>query len=205
MEHEAHVEVRTVRRLALLLAGGALWILLAATPVFADGGPHTMNLNNGSQGLAGDCAACHRAHQSTATDLLKSSQPGLCLSCHNGLGATADVVDGVQYTPTGGSTYQQTTVLGALRGGGFSYALLNTAAPDRLSYASRGGISVALSAVPTGGSITLTFPAFTGFAGGAITITGNENASLVVRAARRSPPRGCPVADRVGNAHLRER
>ena len=138
-----------------------------------------MNLNNGSLGLAGDCAACHRAHQSTATDLLKSSQPGLCLSCHNGLGATADVVDGVQYTPTGGSTYQQTTVLGALRGGGFSYALLNTAAPDRLSYASRGGITVTLSAVPTGGSITLTFPAFTGFAGGTITITGNENATAV--------------------------
>lgn len=158
-----------------------MWILLAATPVFADGGPHTMNLNNGSQGLAGDCAACHRAHQSTATDLLKSSQPGLCLSCHNGLGATADVVDGVQYTPTGGSTYQQTTVLGALRGGGFSYALLNTAAPDRLSYASRGGITVTLSAAPTGGSLVLSFADFPGFTGPprTITITAGEAATAV--------------------------
>src|SRR5512143_1153156 len=81
MEHAAHVEVRTVRRLALLLAGGALWILLAATPAFADGGPHTLTLNNGTSGLSGDCAACHRAHTAQAADLLKAELPGLCLTC----------------------------------------------------------------------------------------------------------------------------
>ena len=112
-----------MRRLALLATGGALWLFLFVVPVFADGGPHVLTNNNGTAGLAGDCAACHRAHTAQAADLLKEELPGLCLSCHNGTGATVDVVDGFQYVPDTDGT-PTTTVLGALRGGGFSYALI---------------------------------------------------------------------------------
>ena len=60
-----------MRRLALLLAGGALWLILAASAAFADGGPHQLAVNNGTAGLSGDCAACHRAHTAQAADLLE--------------------------------------------------------------------------------------------------------------------------------------
>ena len=171
-----------MRRLALLLAGGALWILFAAAPAFADGGPHQLALNNGTSGLAGDCAACHRAHTAQAADLLKAQLPGLCLTCHDGTGATADVVDGFQYVPDG-SGHPTTTVLGALRGGGFEYALIDTGNASRLSYSSRGGIVLSFSAVPASGSITLSWPAFTGFAGGDLTFSATASAATVQTAA----------------------
>ena len=36
-----------MRRLALLAVGGAVWLFLAAIPVFADGGPHVASINSG--------------------------------------------------------------------------------------------------------------------------------------------------------------
>jgi predicted CXXCH cytochrome family protein len=170
-----------VRRLALLATGGALWLFLFVVPVFADGGPHVLANNNGTGagGLAGDCAACHRAHTAQAADLLKEELPGLCLSCHNGTGATVDVVDGFQYEPDTNGT-PTTTVLGALRGGGFSYALIGD--PARLNYSSRGGIVLAFGASATG-SVTLTWPAFTGFAGGTLTFDASDSAATVQTAA----------------------
>jgi predicted CXXCH cytochrome family protein len=124
-------EMRATRRWLLLMAGGALWLLLAATPAFADGGPHVLANNNGTSGLAGDCAACHRAHTAQAADLLKEELPGLCVSCHNGTGATTDVVDGIQYVPDTDGT-PTTGVLGALRGGGFTYALIDSGSAARI-------------------------------------------------------------------------
>ncbi len=127
------LEVMTVRKFALLFAGGALWLFVAALPVLADGGPHQMAINNGTgtPGLTADtCAGCHRAHTATAEGLLKNDLPNLCLDCHNGTKATADVVHGVQYDPASATG----AVLGALRGGGFSYALIDSANPARLSY-----------------------------------------------------------------------
>lgn len=158
-----------MRRLALLFAGGALWLLFMAAPAFADGGPHALGLNNGTSGLSGDCAACHRAHTAQAADLLKATMPGLCLTCHDGTGATTDVEDGIQYEPVSAANPDPTsTVLGALRGGGFSYALIG--APARLTYNSRGGIVVSYDAPPgSGSSVTLAWPAFAGFAGGNLT------------------------------------
>jgi predicted CXXCH cytochrome family protein len=149
-----HIEVMTVKRFALLVAAGVLWLFVAALPTFADGGPHVMTLNNGTGGLSGDCASCHRAHTAKAANLLTAAVPGLCTNCHNGTKATTDVIDGVQYTPTGvAGTYQQTTVVGALRGGGFNYALMGTA--SRLSIG--GTQTVTLNGAPTGGTFTLTF------------------------------------------------
>jgi predicted CXXCH cytochrome family protein len=119
-----------VRRLALLVAGGALWLLLAAAPVFADGGPHQLTVNNGTAGISGDCAACHRAHTAQAESMLKEEVPGLCLLCHNGTGATTNVVDGFQYVPAGLSG--EGNVMGGLRGGGFSYALIDSSHASRI-------------------------------------------------------------------------
>lgn len=165
-----------MRRLALLATGGALWLFLFVVPVFADGGPHVLTNNNGTAGLAGDCAACHRAHTAQAANLLKEEMPGLCLSCHNGTGATVDVVDGFQYVPDTDGT-PTAGVLGALRGGGFSYALIGD--PARLNYASRGSISVSFDNPPAAGSITLDWPAFAGFAGGSLTFNATDSAATV--------------------------
>ncbi|HWS91695.1 MAG TPA: cytochrome c3 family protein, partial [Mycobacterium sp.] len=126
-------EVMTVRKLALFGAIAALWLFVAAASAFADGGPHQMGINNGTAGISADsCAGCHRAHTATAAYLLNSDQPDLCLNCHNGSMATTDVLDGVQYS----ATAQTLPVLGALRGGGFQYALIDSSNAARLSYAS---------------------------------------------------------------------
>jgi len=86
-------EVRTVRRLALLLAGGALWLLLAALPALADGGPHVSTINNGSLGINADsCAGCHRAHTAQGPYLINAAdEEALCLTCH-GTASTGSTV-----------------------------------------------------------------------------------------------------------------
>jgi predicted CXXCH cytochrome family protein len=90
-----------------------------------------MATNNGTAGLSADsCAGCHRAHTATAASLLNTEQPELCLNCHDGSKATTDVIDGVQYS----ATAQTQPVLGALRGGGFQYALIDSSNSARLSY-----------------------------------------------------------------------
>lgn len=125
-----------MRRAALIFAGGALWLLLAAVPVLADGGPHVANVNNGTQGINADsCAGCHRAHTASGPYLITAaSTEALCLTCHGsaGVGATTDVTTGIQYKValTTGSTGQDATdpsvVLGALRGGGFVTARIGS-------------------------------------------------------------------------------
>jgi len=107
-----------VRRAALLFAGGAVWLFLAAIPVFADGGPHIASINNGSGGVTADsCAGCHRAHTAQALYLLLEDEPAMCLNCHGaaGTGATTDVETGVQYVPTGLAGTGRGGFLGALR------------------------------------------------------------------------------------------
>jgi doubled CXXCH domain len=158
-----------------------------AIPAFADGGPHVLPTNGGtgSGGLTGDCASCHRAHTSQAAFLLKSSQPGLCLSCHNGTGATSDVVDGYQFVPNLIDGQPTGSILGALRGGGFSYALIDTAGADRLSYSSRGGqtLTFGTSPAPGAGTMTLTWAPFGTFGGGALSFSATASATTVQSAA----------------------
>ena len=128
-----------MRRLALLVAGGALWLLAAAVPVLADGGPHISTINNGSGGLTADtCAGCHRAHTAQGAMLLKEEGTALCTSCHGsaGTGATTNVADGVQYRlATGGNTVRGAE-LGALRGGGFVLARIASDQGVGISYLS---------------------------------------------------------------------
>ncbi len=125
-----------MRRLALLAAGGALWLFAAAIPALADGGPHIAAINNGSAGLTSDnCAGCHRAHTAQAAMLLKEDGTALCTTCHGsaGTGATTNVADGVQYQlDTASTTTVRGALLGALRGGGFDNARIGSTYPTRL-------------------------------------------------------------------------
>ena len=137
-----------MRRLALLFVGGAVWLILAALPAAADGGPHVMKFNNGSTGgiTADGCAACHRLHTSKSPTgyLLVSSEATVteyCRSCHgaSGTGAATDVDSGVQYNLSGVAR-DKSTIVGALRGGGFITAYIGSGAAYRL-VSNTGGVS----------------------------------------------------------------
>ncbi len=126
----------SMRRLALLAVGGALWLFAAAIPVLADGGPHVAAKNNGSAGLTSDsCAGCHRAHTAQAAMLLKIDGTALCESCHGAAvtGATTNVINGVQYTLASDGS-RSSTILGALRGGGFTTAAIGSSDGVRVYY-----------------------------------------------------------------------
>ena len=94
-----------MRRLALVIAIGAVWLILAAVPALADGGPHVMTQNNGSLGINADgCAGCHRAHTAQGPFLINAAdETALCTTCHGaaGAGATTDVMSGIQYRLVG--------------------------------------------------------------------------------------------------------
>ncbi|MEW5990437.1 MAG: cytochrome c3 family protein [Chloroflexota bacterium] len=121
-----------MRRLALVTAGGVLWLILAAMPAFADGGPHVQTVNNGSLGINADgCAGCHRAHTAQGPFLINAAdETALCQTCHGptGAGATTDVMSGIQYQLAGRGA---TPLLGALRGGGFDSAAIDSGNPAR--------------------------------------------------------------------------
>ncbi len=133
-------QLTVARGLALLFAGGAIWLLLAAVPVLADGGPHVSSINNGSSGITADsCAGCHRTHTAQGPMLLAAeSEEALCLTCHGttGTGATTDVENGIQYTlaTTRDGSVALSPVLGALRGGGFLEARIDSDNPTRILY-----------------------------------------------------------------------
>jgi len=125
--------------MAFLIAGTTLLLTFGASPAFADNGPHVSTAfgsldgsgnvvqSPGENNVNTDrCAGCHRAHTAQGAFLLASGDASqLCYSCHGtaGVGATTDVVDGVQY-----STADRTgAIAGALRGGGFSQAEIGNA------------------------------------------------------------------------------
>ncbi len=118
------------RSVLILTVGCMLWLLVGAASAWADAGPHKMG-----QGLTpSTCAACHRAHTGKAPYLLKENQEALCFSCHGSAatGSSIDVADGVGY-PEGMKGEGRETVgegrtgkVGALRGGGFKYAMIKS-------------------------------------------------------------------------------
>jgi predicted CXXCH cytochrome family protein len=115
-----------MRRLtvSLFMLGCVPWLLLGAPAALADNGPHVAGMGATTE----KCAACHRAHTAQAPYLLKeSSEEALCYTCHgsSGTGSNLDVADGVGYSGaerSGGAA-------GALRGGGFKYALIDSSKP----------------------------------------------------------------------------
>jgi predicted CXXCH cytochrome family protein len=113
------------------------WLVIGALPVLADGGPHVASANSGTSTLAADtCAGCHRAHAAAGPSLLTSgTDQDLCFSCHGAIatGATTDVVDGNQYAH-GATAERGVTIAGALRGGGFVNARIDSTHIQRISY-----------------------------------------------------------------------
>jgi predicted CXXCH cytochrome family protein len=116
-----------MKKLLFLGLGSALVFTMGGIgTASADAGPHVTTVVGAGQTAlvsvagGGRCASCHRAHTAKAVNLLKDAQPALCYTCHGGSGAGVDVVDGID-NDTGG----------ALRGGGFEYALINGAAATK--------------------------------------------------------------------------
>lgn len=175
-----------VRRLALLFAGGAVWLFLAAIPALADNGPHV----TGAGIVADSCAGCHRAHTAKAGSLLLQAQPALCYTCHgaSGTGANNDVVDGLGYPNA-----NRGGVAGALRGGGFSYALINSAAPSgqKDTYSNATGTVPVLA---TGAAVNSTHTAdgssVMAWGNGAISGTANYGATINLRCGSCHNPHG---------------
>jgi predicted CXXCH cytochrome family protein len=112
-----------MKRLLLLAIACLASSLAGAAPAMADNGPHVA----GAGPIADTCAGCHRVHTASAPHLLKEAQNSLCYTCHGSAatGANNDVVDGVGYL----GAERSGGVAGALRGGGFQYALLETDNP----------------------------------------------------------------------------
>ena len=142
------------RRLVALVATAAAAFFLGAVPAYADNGPHVSTATNAAttgvhitDAGQGRCASCHRAHTARAAFLLNAtSEESLCYSCHGdgGTGATTDVQSGLGYDASSRTTYPNgtttltvnrgTTVVGALRGGGFEKAALGTGAATKDIY-----------------------------------------------------------------------
>ena len=111
-----------MRKLWLIVPG----LLVAATLAFlampsgtanADAGPHV----KGIWGVTADgCASCHRAHRASAEVLLVEEAELICDSCHgnDATGSYLNVVAGTNEADTG-----------ALRGGGFGTARIDTDDP----------------------------------------------------------------------------
>ena len=117
-----------MKRMVFFTASLAAWLFVGVVPASADNGPHM----KGASVVADTCAGCHRVHTAQAAGLLKEPQGTLCYTCHgpSASGANTDVDSGVGY-----SGADRTGTAGALRGGGFSYALIDTGSPSGLKSA----------------------------------------------------------------------
>ena len=136
-----------------------------ASPAFADNGPHTSTTNVMN---VDRCAGCHRAHTASASYLLTQSESALCQTCHGAAagGSKLDVFDGVAYGSTGGTGPTGPTgqariagdQAGALRGGGFTTALLSsgTGVVSRALSSDLHGLVPALGATSGGVATTST-------------------------------------------------
>jgi predicted CXXCH cytochrome family protein len=96
---------------ALFLAGAGA--LLSVAVASADNGFH-----GNYTATTTACASCHRAHTAQAAHILRADGLALCLTCH-GSGTSMDVINGVKLGAGAG----------ALKGGGFVYARINTGDP----------------------------------------------------------------------------
>jgi len=119
--------------IALVMAGAGL--LLGVALVAADGGPH-----GGYTTTTEACGSCHRAHTGQADKLLRIEAGQLCLFCHDGTGASNDTwdgarlggrlasrtTDGLPIPPAPPSPTPATGITGALKGGGFVYARIDS-------------------------------------------------------------------------------
>jgi predicted CXXCH cytochrome family protein len=160
--------------------------LIAAGPAAADAGPHVQG-----QGLTPDsCAICHRAHTAQAPDLLKAPETALCYTCHGGAatGAATDVVDGIGY-----SDAERTGTPGALRGGGFKYALIDSAHPSgqEKEGADPGGVVPVLGAgAPVTSAHSVDSSSVTDWGNGKISVEVNDGNAVSLSCGSCHDPHG---------------
>ncbi len=124
-KYTRHLGSSKVRKLTLLVASCAVALFIGSgVPASADNGPHVKLASPDM--IADKCAACHRAHTAKAAYLLAQEEEALCFTCHgtSGTGANTNVKDGVGWDGAG-----RTGSSGALRGGGFTYALIDSDGP----------------------------------------------------------------------------
>jgi predicted CXXCH cytochrome family protein len=175
-----------VKRLAAtLIAGGAIWLFLAAGSVFADNGPH---IQKGGGLTADTCASCHRAHTAGSPLLTVQPQPAICYQCHGsaGAGSTTNVRDGRAYSDA-------VTATGALRGGGIEYALLDSGSPVRYAFGPSNGLVGALSfanAEPTTSHHSIDFSDQEIWGNGAISASPNAGLQTELRCGSCHNPHG---------------
>jgi predicted CXXCH cytochrome family protein len=114
-----------MRRVLLALAVAAVGMLGAFSVASADNGPH-----GGFTATTDNCAGCHRTHTAQGAYNLIVDQSSLCFSCHDGTGSKLDALDGAQLSANAAArstTGAPANINGALKGGGFAYARINTA------------------------------------------------------------------------------
>jgi predicted CXXCH cytochrome family protein len=170
-----------MRKATILVLGSAMALLGVAAPAAADNGPHVQ----GAGALADTCASCHRAHTAAAPMLLKESQTSLCYTCHGSgsTGANTDVEDGVGYSAAG-----RTGAKGALRGGGFKYALIDSGNPSGNGYV--GEIPVRSSGAAVTSTHSVDESEQTAWGNGAISGTANYGTTMPLRCGSCHDPHG---------------
>jgi predicted CXXCH cytochrome family protein len=171
-------------RLAVACAAA---LFAGSAPVWADNGPHV----SGTGIVTDSCASCHRVHTAEAGRLLAQPQGALCYTCHgsSATGANTDVEDGVGYSGGGRSGGKA----GALRGGGFSYALIDSGAASgrQTGYSNPDGV------VPVragGADVTSTHSVdssgLTAWGNGAISATADYGKAIPLRCGSCHDPHG---------------
>jgi predicted CXXCH cytochrome family protein len=119
-----------MKKLLFLGIGSALMFTMGGVgPASADNGPHVsgaLGLGANQAVTADRCAGCHRIHTAKSNDgmlLRTTTQEELCFTCHGpeASGAGTNVVDGVGYP-----SRDRGANAGALRGGGFKNALIDS-------------------------------------------------------------------------------
>jgi predicted CXXCH cytochrome family protein len=172
--------VGLMKRLALLAACSVVAFMFAAVPASADNGPHVM----GAGVLADGCAGCHRVHTAKTDMLTMEAQPQLCYTCHStsGTGADTDVVGGVG----------RGQVTGALRGGGFEYALIDSANPTGQSAtrSSPAGAIPVKAAAPVTSTHSVDGSDAVAWGNGAISGTASPGKSIGLRCGSCHDPHG---------------
>ena len=163
------------------VAACAVSLLALAVSASADNGPHVQGA-----GLTTDtCAACHRAHTARAPYLLKSNEETLCYTCHgsSATGASTDVADGVGFSnPERGGPAKP------LRGGGFKYALIDSAHPSGNGYI--GEIPVRATGAPVTSTHSVDSSEQMAWGNGPISATINYGTEIPLRCGSCHDPHG---------------
>ncbi len=171
-------------RAATVFAAACAAALLVCAVASADNGPH-VEIGPLGNATPDTCAMCHRAHTAQAPYLLKQSQEQLCYSCHgsSGTGSNLDVADGVGYSGAG-----HTGAKGALRGGGFKYALIDSGNPSGNGYV--GEIPVLGSGAPATSAHSIDESSQMAWGNGPISATKNYGKAINLTCGSCHDPHG---------------